>query len=280
MKMKEKMPEKSYAWSKSIVTILKLGGSAITRKEKQSTPNTGVIERLASEIKKANIKPLIIVHGGGSMGHPVAKNFGIKEGYRSPAQLVGFSKTHYAMVKLNELILDALIRRGLPAVSIQPSASVMTENGRILTMETKPLLRLLELGCIPVLYGDAVLDTSLGFTILSGDQLASNLAVNLNASRIVIGVDVDGVYTADPKLDPTARLVKQLSLGELRKLKTKIGVSRAPDVTGGMLGKVSELIPAIEVEIPTIIVNATKPNRVYKALKGEKVVGTVITAGE
>lgn len=261
------------------LTILKLGGSVITIKEKPSTPNTKLIERLACEVKKANIKPLIIVHGGGSMAHPVAKKFRIKEGYRRPTQLTGFSKTHYAMVKLNALILDALIRQGLPAVSIQPSALVMTENGRIGTMETEPLLKLLEIGFIPVLYGDAVLDTVLGFTILSGDQLASNLAVNLNASRIVMGVDVDGVYTADPKLGPTARLVKKMSLRRLRELKTKIGVSRAPDVTGGMLGKVSELIPAIEVEIPTIIVNATKPNRVYKALKGERVVGTVITAG-
>jgi len=261
------------------LTILKLGGSAITRKEKPSTPNTGVIERLAWEINKANIKPLIVVHGGGSMAHPVAKKFRVKEGYRRPAQLVGFSKTHYAMVKLNELILDALIRQGLPAISLQPSAFVMTENGRIRVIETKPLLKLLELGCIPVLYGDAVLDTVLGFTILSGDQLASNLAVNLNANRIVIGVDVDGVYTADPKVDPTARIVKKISLRRLRELKTKIGVSRAPDVTGGMLGKVSELIRATEVEAHTIIVNATKPNRVYKALKGEKVVGTVITKG-
>lgn len=261
------------------VTILKLGGSVITKKETASTPNAKLIERLAGEIKKANVKPLVIVHGGGSMAHPVAKKFEIKKGYHNPKQLVGFSKTHYAMVKLNELILAALIRQGLPAVSIQPSSSITTENGRIRSIETKTLLKFLELGVIPVLYGDAVLDTVLGFTILSGDQLASNLAINLNANRIVIGVDVDGVYTADPKMDPTARLVKKISLKKLVELKPKLWGSRAPDVTGGMLGKVSELIPAIAVEIPTIMVNATKPNRVYKALKREKVIGTVITAG-
>ncbi len=37
-----------------------------------------------------------------------------------------------------------------------------------------------------------------------------------------------------------------------------------------------ELKPAVEHGIQTIIVNATEPNRVYRALKGEKVVGTVI----
>jgi len=258
------------------ITILKLGGSAITVKKKAFTPNLNVINRLALEIKKADVHPLIIVHGGGSMAHPIAKKFKIKEGYKRRGQLMGFAETHYAMVKLNELILDALIEQGLPAVNVQPSACVVTENGRIRSMEIKPLLELLKLGCIPVLHGDAVFDAVLGFTILSGDQLVANLAVNLDAERIVLGVDVDGIYTADPKLDPKAKLIKTMSIEKLKDIQNKIGNSLADDVTGGMLGKVVELLPAIEQKIPTIIVNATKPNRVCKAIRGEKVAGTVI----
>ena len=63
---------------------------------------------------------------------------------------------------------------------------------------------------------------------------------------------------------------------ELGQTKNKLGKSVSTDVTGGMLGKISELIPAIEQKIQVIIVNAAKPNRVYKALMGEKVEGTVI----
>ena len=43
-----------------------------------------------------------------------------------------------------------------------------------------------------------------------------------------------------------------------------------------MLGKISELILAVEIGISVLIVNALKPNNVYKALKGQKVVGTLI----
>lgn len=258
------------------VTVLKLGGSAITVKKKASTPNLKVIDRLAREIRKADVQPLIIVHGGGSMAHPIAKKFRIKEGYTKKEQLIGFAETHYAMVKLNELILDALIEQRLPAVNVQPSAFIVTENGRIQSMETKPLLGLLKLGCIPVLHGDAVIDMILGFTILSGDQLVANLAVNLDAGRIVVGVDVDGIYTADPKLDPKAKLIRTMSIEKLKNLQNKIGTSLADDVTGGMLGKVVELLPAVARKIPTIIVNATKPNRIYKAIRGEEVAGTII----
>jgi isopentenyl phosphate kinase len=47
-------------------------------------------------------------------------------------------------------------------------------------------------------------------------------------------------------------------------------------VTGGMANKIAELIPAIEHGIPVLIVNATKPKYICKALKGERVKGTFI----
>jgi isopentenyl phosphate kinase len=43
-----------------------------------------------------------------------------------------------------------------------------------------------------------------------------------------------------------------------------------------MLGKITELLPAIEHGIPVTIVNATRPNYIYEALKGENVEGTLI----
>jgi isopentenyl phosphate kinase len=71
-------------------------------------------------------------------------------------------------------------------------------------------------------------------------------------------------------------LYGHLTLSELEKVKEKIGGSTAADVTGGMLGKIAELVSAVEQGIPVSIVNAAKPNRVYKALMGEAVEGTVI----
>jgi len=262
------------------LTVLKLGGSVITNKEKPSTPNLPAIERLAREISKANVSPFVLVHGGGSFGHPVARQYGIREGYKDSSQIMGFSKTHQAMTKLNKLIVDSLINHNIPAVGVQPSSCVVTKAGRIQSMEEKPLKKMLEIGFVPVLYGDAVFDSETGFAILSGDQLVSSLAINLNADHIVVGVDVNGLYTADPKTDSSARLFQHITLEELKNLKHKIEGSKVTDVTGGMLGKMFELTPAVEHEIRTTIVNATKPNRVYKALKGEKVVGTIIEKGE
>jgi isopentenyl phosphate kinase len=153
---------------------------------------------------------------------------------------------------------------------------VTTENGRIKIFDEAILKTYLNMGFAPVLYGDATLDDKLGFTVLSGDQLVSHLARKLGARRIVIGVDIDGLYDADPKVNRNAKLFTHLSLEELGQMRNKLGKSVSTDITGGMLGKISELVPAIEQKIQVIIVNASKPNRIYKALMGEKVEGTVI----
>lgn len=260
--------------------ILKLGGSVITLKEKPLTANLRAIKRLANEISSAEAAPLVVVHGGGSFGHPLAKHYAIKEGYKNKAsQALGFAQTHQAMVALNKLVVDALIQNKLPAVAVSPSSCVVTKSGRIQTVVEEPLKKLLQTGFVPVLYGDAVLDSDLGFTILSGDQLIAYLAMRFNAERIIVGIDIDGLYTADPKTNSSARLISHMTLEELKGMQQQIEEAKVPDVTGGMLGKIAELMPPIEKGITALIVNAAKPKNVYKALKGEKVIGTLIEKG-
>jgi isopentenyl phosphate kinase len=257
-------------------TILKIGGSVITDKDEELAARTAVIDRLAEEIQEAGVQNLIVVHGGGSFGHPLAQKYAIKGGFKDENQKIGFSETHHVMTVLNGLFMDSLVWHNIPAVSIPPSSCVMTENGRIKDFEDAPLRALLRMGFLPVLYGDAVIDTKLGFTILSGDQLVVALATKFDAKRIVIGVDVDGLYESDPKANKAARMLTHLTLGELRRLQRGLGKPTTRDVTGGMQGKVCELLLAVEHGIPVTILNGTEPNLVCKALKGENVKSTVI----
>jgi len=262
--------------TESQLTVLKLGGSVITKKDEPMTPNLKVMQRLAKEIADASVEHMIIVHGGGSFGHPLAKQYKIKEGYKDPTQIEGFLKTHQAMLELNKLVVDALIRHNIPAFSISPSSCVVTKGSRIQIFYDSTLTRLLNTGFVPVLFGDAVLDNNTGFNILSGDQLIATLAIRFKADKIILGVDVDGLYTADPKTNARANLMPHITLPNLKTLMHNIEEAKVTDVTGGMLGKISELIPAINADIKTFIVNASKEANVYKALKGEKVAGTLI----
>ena len=261
---------------KSKPVILKLGGSVITDKSKPSTPNLRAMRRLASEVSHANVLPLILVHGGGSYGHPEAKAHRITEGLKDKAQLVGFSKTHEAMVSLNKLVVESLLNEGVPAFGMAPSSFVITKTGRIHFFEETPLKRAVDTGLVPVLYGDAVLDIEQGFAILSGDQIAAWLATKMRAEKLIMGVDVDGLFTDDPKKDASASLIKHVTLAEIQSLKERVGGTLVTDVTGGMLGKISELTLPVSQGVQTLVVNALKPDNVYKALRGVDVVGTRI----
>lgn len=242
--------------------------------------NKRVILRLADEIARSHLRRVLIVHGAGSYGHPLAKKHGIVEGLKRKQQLLGFCEVRVAMIELNRLVVSALIGKGIPAVPLFPCSYATTFGGRIESVDLTPIQGLMRVGLVPVTCGDAVSDRELGFTVLSGDQLISNLSVNLHANRIIVGVDVDGIFTLDPKINPDAELIDTLSLGELRKLSSSIGKSSSTDVTGGMFGKISELINAVENGIEVSIVNASEPDRLLKALRGESFIGTRIPAGE
>lgn len=256
--------------------LLKIGGSVITDKNEDLKPQTQAISRLAEEIHKANPQKLVIVHGGGSFGHPLAKRYHLTEGFKEEKQKTGFSETHHVMTVLNGLFMDELIERDIPAVSIPPSSCMITKNGRIQFSSYKIIKNFLDMGFLPVLYGDVVLDSTLGFTVLSGDQIISALATEFKADRIIIGVDVDGLYDADPNIKKSAEMFTHLTLRDLKKLQNQLSDASTCDVTGGMAGKMSELLSAIDQGIPVTIVNATKPNYIYKTLKGKEVKGTQI----
>jgi isopentenyl phosphate kinase len=256
--------------------ILKLGGSVITLKEMPMTANLDNIKHLCEEIRAVWPTPLVIVHGGGSFGHPVAQKYDLTNGLKSSRQIVGFVKTHQAMVSLNNIIVNAFIEAGLPAISIAPSSFIMTDQNRITSVDFSIIGRLVVNGILPILYGDVVLDLSKGFCILSGDQIAVRLATELHASRLIFGVDVNGVFTSNPKLVSQSRLIGRLSLDKLDDY-IEIGKALTTDVTGGMLGKVIEAKAAVKAGVEVKIVNANRKDVIFKAIRGDSVTGTILT---
>lgn len=261
--------------------ILKIGGSILTKKESvESEIDEENLKRIASEIKSSidnGEKDLVIVHGAGSFGHPPAKEYKIGEPFNKeeyPLKRIGFAKTQNAVKKLNMLICDALIKENLPAVAIPASSFITTTNKRISKGNLERFEKFLEKGYIPVIYGDVVLDNELEMAVISGDQLVQYLAINLNADLVILGTDVDGVYNKNPKTHDDAVFFERFS--SLDDLDTLEGTTNI-DVTGGMVGKIKELLYLADLGIESKIINADIENNVYKALENEELKGTVIS---
>jgi isopentenyl phosphate kinase len=256
--------------------ILKIGGSVITDKfSKIPKVNHENLKRISEEIASIYDKEkmsLIIIHGAGSYGHQIVNKTKIGEGIKNNEQLKAFAETQRLQNELNCIFTKYLIEEGLPAIPCQASSFAVMDSGRIVKMDLSAIEGLLEAGMIPVLYGVPAYDKTQKCSILSGDQIAPYLAVKLNARKIIHATNVDGVFTGDPNLSPNAKLIPEINSKNIEQVKEWLTGSTATDVTGGMFGKVSELL---EIGIESQIMNALVSGNIIKAFKGEKI-GTII----
>ena len=252
--------------------IVKLGGSLITDKSRRFSLNAEVVRRLGRELAEAvgrSGADLIVVHGGGSYAHPVAKEYSVSEGLRSRGGLRGFIETSRVVRMLCLDVLSSLIEGGLMAISIPASSIFTTRSGRISTCNLEPVLSALRLGLVPITSGDVVFDRDLGFTVLSGDEISSYLAVRLRAKRLIFAMNVDGIYVKDWATGGV-KVAEEFSRGMSI---APIGGS-VEDVTGGISRKIEEGFAAAEAGVEVLFINGLVEDRLRDAVLGLPVPGT------
>lgn len=249
------------------ITILKIGGSVITDKSADDgAAKMDEIKRIASEIADFDGK-LIIVHGAGSFGHPQVKRFGLTGKFDHAGSII----THMSVRELNTMVVETLNSAGVNALPVHPMACAVSENSRIKSMFLEQIDEMLANGFVPVLHGDMVMDSELGTSVLSGDQIVPYLAIKMKASRIGIGSAEEGV------LDNKNEVIPKISNENFDEVREYLGGSSKTDVTGGMLGKVLELLNLSEQSSSTsYIFNAGNSGNISDFLKGKNI-GTAIS---
>lgn len=270
--------------------IVKLGGAAITDKAQLQTPRPDVLDAVARQLGTLHQqqKRFVVVHGAGSFGHHQASQYGVVRGWaEGPCPQRGFVLTRQSVTQLNALVVSALLQHGIPACGVSPFPTWTTVN-RQLTADSAhgaTIQALLEAGLVPVLHGDAVLDTQLGCTILSGDTVVRCLAQQLRPRHVVFLTNVDGIYDQPPE-EPGANLVPTISIQQgsdgswlatagpqAATAATVAGCddpghsgnppqlaisssAAAQDTTGGMAAKVQEAAAIAAEGIPVIVARA------------------------
>ena len=251
--------------------VIKLGGSVITDKSRKNTFKEKVTLRLVSEIKESQ-KQVIVVHGAGSFGHILAKKYDLHKGYKNKEQLLGVAEVQRDVKDLSLRVLDAFLEEGVNAVSLAPSAFLVNQVSRIKHMDTGNFKRYLEAGITPITFGDVVVDESLIFSIVSGDQLMLELAKVFRPELVVFVADVDGIFTGDPNSEKDAQLLPVVD----KEVLSSIGESQGgvDDVTGSILGKSKIMLEIAAHGMDTLILNGNVKNRLRDALTGRDVLCT------
>ena len=261
--------------------ILKIGGSVITNKDSNRFEiRRDEIGRIASEIgaaRAARPMRLVLVHGAGPFGHTMVTNYGIAEGVGVPKGIEGFVRTHNSMQDLKYVLMCILRDKGLLGFPIQPSACIRQKRRELISFDTAIIAGLLDLddGIVPILYGDMVLDESIGASVVSGDAIVAHLAPALRADRVLMGTDVEGVFEGDPKTDPAAASIPTISAENLDRVMESVRGATTVDVTGGMQKKLIEIRDKLG-GIGVKIFDALAPGNVERALLGRQV-GTEIS---
>ena len=137
--------------------------------------------------------------------------------------------------------------------------------------------KLLEWGTVPVVNeNDTVATDEISFG--DNDFLAAHVALLVRADLLVLLTDIDGLYSADPRLDPAATLVPEVRDFEgLRDL--EIGATTSPLGSGGMRSKVLAADMATAAGIDTVVCNGLHPRALEDALAG-RAAGTRFHARE
>jgi glutamate 5-kinase len=131
------------------------------------------------------------------------------------------------------------------------------------TLET-----LLEWRVLPVINEN---DTTTTDEISFGDNdfLAAQVAVLVSAEQLILLTDIDGLYTADPRIYKDAKIVREMrdfsGLDEL-----EIGHTTSPLGSGGMRSKVVAADMATAAGIETTICSGVRPEALRAVLAGER----------
>ena len=156
-------------------------------------------------------------------------------------------------------VYDELLReRGVTSAQVLLTFFDMSARTHYLNAR-QTLRKLLDWRVLPVINEN---DTTTTDEISFGDNdfLAAQVAVLLGADRLVLLTDTDGLFTSDPRSNPNARLVEEVT--DFAALDSfQIGHSASPIGSGGMRSKVVAAEMATAAGIPAVIANGTEARR-------------------
>lgn len=229
--------------------LLKLSGEALMG-EKQYGIDPSRLEQYSQEIlrvKDMGIELAIVIGGGNIFRGVQAEKSGID---RVQGDYMGMLATVInAMALQSSLEKHGLYTRLMSGIKMEQVCEPFIRRRAV---------RHLEKGRI-VIFGAGI-----GSPYFTTDSTASLRAIELEADVVLKGTRVDGVYSADPEKDPTARRFSNISYQEVYQKGLNV-----MDMTAFTLCQ--------ENNLPIIVFDMNKPGNLLNIVKGQEV-GTLITS--
>ena len=247
--------------------VVKIGTSSITTES--GSINSAAVSALCDEVaalRKANHEVLIVTSGAVA-GGVAALKLGKRPTDMPTLQALAAAGQSRLMQEYN-VQLD---RHQLVGAQVLLVPNDFIDRNQYLHAR-QTLLRLLELGCVPVINeNDAIASDEIRFG--DNDRIAALVAHSVSADVLILLTDLKGLYTADPNVDPKAVFVETVSADD-ELLSVRAGNSANSVGSGGMASKLAAARIASWSGVRTVIAAAQRKNVVVDAVNQVSGAGT------
>ncbi|MBQ8184389.1 MAG: aspartate kinase [Lachnospiraceae bacterium] len=204
-----------------MLIVKKFGGTSVGNKERIYN----VARRCVEEYKKGNDVVVVLSAMGKTTDELIAKAMDISPNPSKREMDMLLTTGEQVSVALTAMAIEAL---GVPAVSLNAFQVAMHTtrvhgNARLKRIDTERIKHELEHHRIVLVTGFQGVNKYDNYTTLGrggSDTTAVALAAALHADACEIYTDVDGVYTADPRIVPKARKLQEITYDEMLDLAT------------------------------------------------------------
>jgi glutamate 5-kinase len=243
--------------------VVKIGTSTLSYSNGRL--NFQLLEKLAyvlSAMRKRGIQVMLVSSGaigvgGGHLGlasrpEELAKKQALAA--IGQAELIKIYQKFFE--EYNQLVAQVLLTKDIVTIPAR------NENAK------NTLLELLSMDIIPIINEN---DTIATYEIEFGDNdtLSANVAALINADLLIMLSDIDGLYSADPKTESSAKIIHTVGniTPGLENLATSAGSAFS---TGGMVTKIAAAKICSAANIDTVITNGSDPAVIFDILDGKE----------
>lgn len=244
--------------------VVKVGTSTLA----YSTGNLNIrhmesLCKVMSDIKNAGYEVILVSSGavGMGMGKLQLRQRPKELSLKQAAAAVGQCELMYTYDKLFSEYNHTVAQILLTAEDVKDDER---RNNFINTME-----RLIELGVLPIINENDTVATS-ELVIGDNDTLAAIVAKSINADLLILLSDIDGLFTADPRKDPNAKLIPKIEK-ITPEIEALAGGSSSNVGTGGMITKIRAAQITVQNGCDMVIANGKNPELLYDIIDGRDI---------
>lgn len=229
--------------------LLKLSGEALMGEQNYGI-DVNVAESVAREIKAVHdlgIEVAIVV-GGGNIFRGVSKSAGNMD--RAAADYIGMLATVMNAVVLQDALEKLHVyTRAMSAIDIPQLAEPFIRRRAVRHLEKQRVV---------------IFAAGTGNPYFTTDSAAALRALEMRVDVIFKGTKVDGIYSADPMLDPNAVKYSRITYQEVLEKQLKVMDASAISL-------------CMDNNLPIMVFNMRQPGNIMRAIQGDLSIGTLVT---